>query len=281
VDISEIWPYVEDIARREDPDRFRCALFATGGHRRYMMALLAFNWEIARVREIISEPIVGEIRLEWWREAIDEIYAGCPRAHPIVNALAIMIEDRDIPAALFHQMIDARALDIDAGGPANMDALQAYAAGTGGALHELQMHIAGGSGELLKAARSAGTAWALTGLLRAVGFHASMNKLYLPEDEMAALGLGAGDIYRGEFSDELRQVLKQIGSASRAQIAWARELSKDATRRQMSPLLCAPLAADYLARMESADFYMHKCDFSKGQLKRLLKLLSAYMLGRI
>ncbi len=278
---NHYWSEVVAIARREDHDRYNCALYAKGGDRQYLMALLAFNWEVARVREMVSEPMLGEIRLQWWSDVIDEICDGTIRAHPVAQALSDAINERDLPQELFFEIIDARTLDLEAAGPANLDALHAFASATGGALHELQMRIAGGTGDLLKAARAAGTAWALTGLLRAVGFHASMNKMYLPEDEMAALGLGPDDIYRGEFTDELRGVLKQIGTAARAQLQWARELSKSAKKRQMPALLPAALAANYLKHMEAKHYDMSKCDFDRGGFSRLLSVLLAYLFRRI
>ncbi len=59
-----------------DRDRFQTALFAPARHREALFALYAFNYEIARVRETITEPMLGQIRLQWWREVIAAAFAG-------------------------------------------------------------------------------------------------------------------------------------------------------------------------------------------------------------
>src|ERR671936_425398 len=69
---------VAALVRRHDRDRFQTALFAPAARREALFALYAFNYEIARVRERVREPILGRIRLEWWRETIAAAYEGGP-----------------------------------------------------------------------------------------------------------------------------------------------------------------------------------------------------------
>src|SRR5262245_49761252 len=80
--------YCVDLVRSGDRDRFLCAAAAPPGSRRVLLALLAFNLEIARTREVVREPMLGEIRLQWWRESLDEIWNAKPRAHPVIEELA-------------------------------------------------------------------------------------------------------------------------------------------------------------------------------------------------
>ena len=68
--------------RRHDRDRFQTALFAPAARREALFALYAFNYEIARVREVVTEPMLGRIRLEWWRENIAAAFANGSRAPP-------------------------------------------------------------------------------------------------------------------------------------------------------------------------------------------------------
>ena len=74
--------------RENDPDRFFCTLFARQEEREALFALYTFNHELARVAESVSEPMLGQIRLQWWRESLDGIEAGTPRRHDTVDALA-------------------------------------------------------------------------------------------------------------------------------------------------------------------------------------------------
>src|SRR5229473_5395835 len=92
---SEMRPDLAPIAemvRRHDHDRFQTGLFAPARKRNTLFALYAFNYEIARVRETVTEPMLGQIRLQWWHENIAAAFEGGPvRHHPVVEALTIAI----------------------------------------------------------------------------------------------------------------------------------------------------------------------------------------------
>jgi len=132
-----------DELRSRDPDRFLTVLFAEPPYRDGLIALYHFNSEVARARHIVSEPMIGEIRLQWWREALDEIYSGAPlRAHPTVEALAQAIKQYDLPRAPFEALIDARALDLYDEPFAD---LTGYLTATASGLMALGSRICGGS----------------------------------------------------------------------------------------------------------------------------------------
>ena len=84
--------YPASLVRQHDHDRFLCSLFAPSEKREGLFALYAVNSEIARTREIVSEPMLGLIRLQWWREAIDSVYSDTPREHEVVKALHTLVQ---------------------------------------------------------------------------------------------------------------------------------------------------------------------------------------------
>src|ERR671922_1960026 len=85
---------VAALVRRHDRDRFQTVLFAPAARREALFALYAFNYEIARVRESVTEPMLGQIRLQWWRESIAAAFDGGPvRHHFVVEALAAAISE--------------------------------------------------------------------------------------------------------------------------------------------------------------------------------------------
>ena len=157
--------YCAEAVRRLDPHRYIAALFAAEPARTDLFALYAFNLELATVREQVSEPLVGRIRLQWWRDTIGDIYRGATRETPVVRALKAAIERHSVPRVLFDSLIDARERDV-AGQPADLAELIAYAEATGGTLAMLGVEMLGAP-EAAETARHAGTGWALTGLLRA------------------------------------------------------------------------------------------------------------------
>jgi phytoene synthase len=152
--------------RQADPDRWLASRFvADAAARADVVALYAFNLELAHVAEAVREPLAGEIRLTWWREAVDELFAGRPpRRHPVVEALAAAIASRDLPAAPFEAMVEARFADLAAEPFADLAAIERYLDETAGALMGLAAAAlaAPDAAAVVPAAR----AWGLAGLAR-------------------------------------------------------------------------------------------------------------------
>ena len=144
--------FVLDTVRAADRDRFLAALFAPEPARRGLLALLAFDHELARTRTVTREPMLARIRLEWWREATAEaVGAAMPRAQPIVESLSEIARRHDLTAEGLTALIDAREEEID--GP--LDVLRA-----GQALADLQLDVlAVRDAATRDAARAIGAAW--------------------------------------------------------------------------------------------------------------------------
>ena len=116
------------MVRRHDRDRFLTTLFAPAAERQALLALYAFNHEVAKTREVVSEPMLGRIRLQWWRDSLDQIYAGAPaRRHEVVGPLAAAIERRALTRGHFDALIDARERDLEDAPPESLATLEAYA----------------------------------------------------------------------------------------------------------------------------------------------------------
>src|SRR5215207_11715913 len=86
-DSSSAAAHCEALVRAADPDRYFAALFAPADKRPHLFALYAFSLEIARVREAVSDPMLGDIRLQWWRDALQGEARGDVRANPVAAAL--------------------------------------------------------------------------------------------------------------------------------------------------------------------------------------------------
>src|SRR5947209_11426724 len=115
---------VAALVRRHDLDRYQTALFAPAGRREALLALYAFNYEIARVRETVTQPMLGQIRLQWWREVLDTAYAGAPpRNHPVAIALTTAIREFGLTRELFDRLVDTRERDLVNDPPASLAAL--------------------------------------------------------------------------------------------------------------------------------------------------------------
>jgi NADH dehydrogenase [ubiquinone] 1 alpha subcomplex assembly factor 6 len=267
-----------DAVRRHDHDRYLTALFAPADRRPALFALYAFNQEIARTREIVSEPMLGHIRLQWWREAIGELYAGAPREHPVLQALAGPVAAGTLPHDAFAALIDARETDLDDTPPADLAALEAYAAATSGELSALAMRALGfESSAALAAARAVGTAWALIGLMRAVAFHAQARRLFLPEELTRDFNLDTGALMELRPAPNLDRVVRAVVDRAAVLLDEARKARAAVARPARSPLLLATLADRHLATMARADFDVFA--LPPAAAPRPLRLLWAHLHG--
>jgi phytoene synthase len=271
-------------ARRHDRDRFLAALYAPEDRREAVFALLAFNAEIARIREIVREPLAGEIRLQWWRDAVDTIQAaaGAGRVpalgHPVLDALAAAISAHGLTHAHFETLFEARRADFAETGFADMTKLTAYAEATSVPLTLLVLEVLAGAesrepgSPVAVAGRHVAVAWALTGLLRAVPFHARQGRVSLPLDALAAAGIARDDILRAKPGAELAGVVRPIAESAHGHIAQARKRRREISRRALPALLPALSAEDFLNRLERAGFDPFDARVERGRAARQVKL---------
>ncbi|UFN50361.1 squalene/phytoene synthase family protein [Roseomonas sp. OT10] len=120
------------LARRGDPDRFLCALFAPPDRRESLFALIAFDRELARARAVASQPTIALIRLQWWRDAVEAAAAGRPaRRHEVAEPLHAAITAGQLDPADLGAMIDAREAEVEEESPSPA-AFAAWLRGTAG-----------------------------------------------------------------------------------------------------------------------------------------------------
>lgn len=244
--------YCLEEVRRVDHDRYLATLFLPARVRDAAYALLAFNSEIARTREIVSEPLLGQIRLQWWRDALDEIAAGKVREHPVVMALAAAMGDYAVERARLDAMIDAREADLDDEPPKSLAALEAYARATSGNLSVLIMDLLEGGETARRAAAAVGTAWALVGLARAVAFHAQTHRLYIPEELLTGYEVERRRLFDLKPTPGLNRAVADVVHRAEALIGEARSLRTELSRAERRVLLPAVLAGRYIAGMDRA-----------------------------
>lgn len=240
------------LVRDGDRERFVTALFAPPDRREGLMILYAFNLEVARIRESVREPMAGMIRLQWWRDTLAAVAEGRPiDRHPVAGPLAVLIRERGLPPDLFEALLAARELDLEAGGPADLAAAEAYAEHSSGGLSRLGLVALGvRDEEALAAASHVGTAWALVGQARAVPFHLSMSRLTLPESVLAEAGGSGAAVLAGQAPRAVMvHGVRALAEAARRHLAEARRLR--VPRSGLAVLLPAVLADRHLERLHS------------------------------
>ena len=263
--------------RRYDRDRFITALFAPPGPREDLFTLYAFNTEIARIRETVSEPMLGQIRLQWWRDTLDCLCRGDHAGHPVADSLSGLIRRQSLPRPLFDRLIEARELDMQDTPPETMAQLQLYVEDSSAGLSALAALVLGGDdGATQEAARHVGQAWGLIGLLRAHAYTIKVRRLVLPVKEKR---LDAEAILAGETPPGLSDLAEQIAALAAGHLASARKLRREISRAAIPALLPARLADGYLARLKTARFNLIDRSWSAINT-RPLSLMLASSLGR-
>jgi phytoene/squalene synthetase len=157
------------LVARGDPDRFAAVMAAPLAARGRLLVLYAFNLEAARAPWVTAEPMIAEMRLQWWRDVVSEAEAGRPaRAHEVAGPLAGLIAETGLPVAVMDRLIAARRWDVYRDAFADEAALQGYLEDTGAGLMWLAGRALGARAEDERGLRAFGWAAGLAGYLRAV-----------------------------------------------------------------------------------------------------------------
>ena len=255
-DLSEEGSSLSALVRRHDRDRYQTALFAPVGRREALLALYAFNYEIARVREAVTQPMLGQIRLQWWREVIAAAFAGAPaRQHPVAVPLSAVIREFGLSREPFDRLVDTRERDLADESPASLVTLENYAEGTSAPLIHLALQVLSArEAAVEETARQVGIGYALAGLLRAMPFHARAGRTYIPADIAERAGLAPADYAAGRGTPALRATVREVASAAARHLRAARERRVAIPRSAVAALLPATVADRFLARLRRAEY---------------------------
>ena len=154
--------YCSNLVRARDEDRWLAAQYASVELKRALMALYAFHGELRRIPGAVSEPPLGEIRLQWWREALGEIVAGkASRAHPVVEEMSAAGIVRPEFMDAFEVAIDATARLLYGEGFHDIADLGAWLGKAEGSIDALAVRLAGDADETASNALRAGGVFAL------------------------------------------------------------------------------------------------------------------------
>jgi phytoene synthase len=254
--MADSFDHCEALVRAGDKDRFLATLFAPQKYRRALYALYAFNLEVARVRDLAREPMPGEIRLQWWRDALGGVGRGDVEGHPVAAALRDVVVRYRLPPTMLVELIDARTFDLYDEPMASLSELDRYAMRTSAVLVELAARILrdGRDPNIATLAGHAGIAYGVAGILRALPIHATRGQMYLPTDLMQRYGSQPADVFVSKATTELRAVLAELRLRARQHLASAKALLGEAPHEVLPALLPVALVRPSLDRMERKSY---------------------------
>lgn len=258
------------LVRQYDRDRYLSALLAPDQHQPALMALFAFNSEIARIREIVSEPLPGEVRLQWWRDLLEGTGHGAVASNPVANALLRTVETYNLPTRGLIQMIEARIFDLYNDPMPSMNDLEGYAGETVSGLIQLGAMVLNGGRDpgTANPAGHAGVAYCLTGLMRALPWHAARQQMYLPKDLLERHAVDPQKVFRGEATPELSNALKELRGHVRHHLDRVRKLASEIPDVCSAAFLPLALTEPYLKKLQAPGFDPLKDPVDLSQIRR-------------
>jgi len=262
--------YCEELLRRDDRDRWLASLFAPPELRRHIHALYAFSLEIARVREIVSEPLLGEIRFQWWRDVIEGTNEGDAKANPVAAALLDTIARFGLPKAPLLELIVARGHDLYDDPMQSLEALEAYTKATSANLLRLAALIL--DGEEAPASRDAalhaGIAYGITGLIRALPWHSARGQVFVPAGILQAHGASRDDFAAGRASEAVLAAIADLLARARAHLDIFYATLPGLPEKSRPAFLPACLCEPYLRLMEKPGYEPFKTVIELPQWRR-------------
>jgi phytoene synthase len=272
------YDYCQALVRERDRERFLATLFAPAEKRDHLFALYAFDLEIVHVADAVREPMAGEIRFQWWREALAGERAEEARANPVASALRDTIEKHALPAEALITMIDVRQFDLLGQPMESRSKLFDYIDATSGKVFEVAARILDGAWRPGEAAHMAGRVFGLTRLLRNFAFDVAKGRLFVPLDLLAAHDVHAASILGGENSSGLRAVLTELRGRASEELAALRSWRlPEQVLPAFLPVATTPL---YVARMEKSGYDPFRSDVSLSAFRAQFALWRAARSGK-
>ncbi|TKT73362.1 squalene/phytoene synthase family protein [Afipia massiliensis] len=250
--------FCTDLVRAQDFRTYAASLFVQPDARRAWMALAAFNAEVAHVRDHVSQPLPGEIRLQWWRDALtgssQAADHGAVEGNPVAAELLRAMALYDLPAEAFVRLIDAHVFDVYDDPMPDMAALEAHCRDTAAAMYALRARVLGlNSPETARLAEHAGIAEGLVAAMLALPRHAARRQLYLPADLMNLHGVVAEEVFLHQTSAPLKEALAHLRREARAQLDQAMAMLADASIAVRPAFLPLAVIGKTLARLDTSE----------------------------
>ncbi|MFM1816299.1 MAG: hypothetical protein RLZ98_2994 [Pseudomonadota bacterium] len=269
-------------ARAYEKDRYLAALLAPRRVRADLIVLFAFAGEVARVASMVSEPMMGAIRLQWWRDQI-ESEAGAS-GHPISDAVRDLRRRCGLPAALLLGMVDAEEGQVVGAFHEDDQQLSAYLAKRDGALFALAWRVRAGAGAGAepKELAEAGQIYGRTRILVELAALAAEGRMPLPLDALRSAGLGHEDVRVGaDVPAALVEVLDGMRADVRRRLSLVKSSWKAFSPSLKDVLLPLALVEPYLSAQErlGADCLRHVAEI--GPLRRVARLWLVHQRGRL
>jgi phytoene synthase len=247
--------FCADLVRSHDFARYAATIFVPADVRRALLALYAFNVEITRVRDQVSQALPGEIRLQWWTDMLAGHAHGSAEGNPVAAELMQVIRVGELPVETLSRLIEEHQFDLYNDPMPTMAALEGYLNDTSSALFALAARIAGGPPlpEVDHLARHAGLAQGLVRVIATLAYDASRRQLFLPQQVLAEHGSDLEEVFAGKLAPRVRGAVDQLLVEARRHLDTSFGLLADAPAQVKPVFLPLALVRRDLKRLSRAD----------------------------
>ena len=238
--------YCQDKAAASGSSFYYSFLFLPPERRQAITALYAFCREVDDVVDECHDAQLAAIKLAWWREELDRLYAGLPE-HPVTRALQKVLPRFSLPKELLLEIIDGMEMDLHQSRYPDFKALSLYCYRVASVVGLLAAEIFGHEDRrTLKYAHDLGLAFQLTNIIRDVGEDARRGRVYLPQDELARFGIVDAELLSAtppaDFPDKFRRLMEfQIERAETYYAEALRQLPERDRKPQRAGLIMAAI----------------------------------------
>ncbi|KAI0260219.1 isoprenoid synthase domain-containing protein [Gloeopeniophorella convolvens] len=258
--VDEHYAYCRQFVQKHDYESYLVGQLYPADKRKGYFAIKAFYDELATIPDTVSNNLVGEMRMQFWRDAVKGFADGRPPHHPI--ALALYDTSRSANLSPYHlkRIIDARTQELKGSSHLTMDSLIAHAESTASTHYYLLLSLLGQSSDTVShAASHLGAAHCISTLLRALPYHASKGRMVIPAEVTAKHGVSQEEVFRkGPGAAGIDDAVFAFASTANDHIVTAREMFKDGggkVPRAAMPVFGAGVPiASFLERLEVANF---------------------------
>jgi len=246
--------FCADLVRTHDFARYAATLFLPADRRRALLSVYAFNVEIFRVREQVSQPLPGEMRLQWWTDMLAGAAHGGVEGNPVAAELLQTINDFRLPVEPLSRLIEEHQFDLYNDPMPSMAALEGYINDTSSALFSFGARVvAPPSEEIDHLARHAGLAQGMTAVIAALPLDAQRRQLFVPLQLLESHGSGMEEIFSGKQTPTARAAIEQLVGEAKSHLKTALALLKSIPREVRPLFLPLALVRRDLERMSRAD----------------------------
>jgi 15-cis-phytoene synthase len=271
-------------ARAGEPDRYLAALLAPPAAREGLLALAAFSAELGRIGHLVTrEPMMGEIRLQWWRDALQPADPGARTGNPIADALCEAMARHHLPTPLLLGMIDAHGSDLQPEPFATEDALGAYLAGSESAQFTLAAHVLGEAAparpDLEAASAAAGHAYGPVRLL--LGLPHALARGFSPVPRSRLEQAAIADLASESDPAKIAAVIQGLHAEVLRNLEAARQHVANLPRPTRIAFLPLALVEPYLRALEKPGQNPLRDLAEIAPLRRIWRIGRAHWLGRM